>query len=429
MKCEACGTESPLDACFVRTHPLLTNTQRLCPACARLRRQRLVRSTYVFLLVAGPVCLFAAHAGGPYWPANLLLLVMFLILSVVPHEFGHAIAAMLMRMEVIRIRFGFGSRVAHLYRHGVLIELLEIPLAGFISCSTLNQRGYRWRQVFFILGGPIANIAISLGMFKAIGGWAHVSMADWNSRVSPGLMLAIVNAVIGWGSILPDWSWHTGLLSDGAIILKLLLRPLPTVQQRRRSHFNTRLQAINDAGDFKGAEKLILDWRDEIGESEFNRLEMFMQLKAGNSIAKREAVLERLQQLPQPSVERYWMLNLIAWDDLIVGSSDVLAEADRFSAEAHALAPWDAAIQNTRGWLLAELGQFDEGFALLQKSLKGVVRLQDRASVLCTLAIAEVRRGQYETARDYQRQARRIDSGCGLLPRVAKELESSPQVA
>jgi hypothetical protein len=429
MKCEACSIESPLDACFLRTHPLLTNTQLLCPACFQRRRTRLVRLSFIVFFVVGPLSLFAAHAGGPHWPANLFLLVMFLILSVVPHELGHAIAAMLMGMNVFWIKFGLGTRRAHLYRYGVLIELGEIPLAATISCSTLNQRGYRWRQVFFILGGPIANVAISLGMIKAVGGWARVSMADWNSRVSPGVMFAIANAVTGWGSIVPDWYWCTGLPSDGAQILKLLLRPLPSVQQRRRGYFNAKAQAMSEAGDFQSIEKLLVDWRDELGESEFDRLQIVIQSSAGKSIATRGAVVERLQKCPEPSIERNWILNLIAWDDLILGSSDLLPEADRFSAEAYALAPWSAAIQNTRGWALAEVGQFDEGFVLLQKSLKGVIFRHDRASVLCTLAIAEVRRGRYEQAREYQRHARRLDADCGLLPRVVKELEGSQQVA
>ncbi len=72
--------------------------------------------------------------------------------------------------------------------------------------------------------------------------------------------------------------------------------------------------------------------------------------------------------------------------------------------------------------MLVELGQLQEGIALLEGSLAKSEEANSKASEACHLAIAETRRGDHPTARRYLDLARKLDPGCYMLPRAEAEL-------
>jgi tetratricopeptide (TPR) repeat protein len=272
----------------------------------------------------------------------------------------------------------------------------------------------------------MTNLALCLGAVYFGGGWSRVSNEDWTHEASPWLMLALANALLVASALYPRQIKSLGALSDGAQLRNLLYRPLPSVTQRRLDYFRGEATALTDAGNYVALKDLVTHWRGELSEAEDARWLSVANGGGGESMADRANMLQQLDQHPGLSLDRMWLLNAIAWDDLIAGGGELLAEADRFSAEAYAMAPWDAGVQNTRGWALVEMGQVKDGLTLLKQSLKGVIFQHDRAAVLCTLAIAEARRGRFKEAKNYEQQARRLDSACGLLPRVMRELEAKP---
>ncbi len=69
-------------------------------------------------------------------------------------------------------------------------------------------------------------------------------------------------------------------------------------------------------------------------------------------------------------------------------------EADRYSAEAHKNLPCVAPIRRTRGSVLIELGQVEEGLELLRSSLEKTDTPKEKASTMCYIAIGEARRRQ-----------------------------------
>ena len=79
-------------------------------------------------------------------------------------------------------------------------------------------------------------------------------------------------------------------------------------------------------------------------------------------------------------------------------------------------------MQSTRGWALVEAGNLAAGIPLLHRSLRGAVYKHDRASVMCTLGIAECRRGRRGRAAQLLRRAKRLDGRCTLLARAESEV-------
>ena len=80
----------------------------------------------------------------------------------------------------------------------------------------------------------------------------------------------------------------------------------------------------------------------------------------------------------------------------------------------------------TRGLVLIETEKVKAGRKLLTRSLKLHRQTAARATILASLALASVRPGRLDDARRLFKPASAMDSGCELLPRVQRALDTSP---
>lgn len=87
------------------------------------------------------------------------------------------------------------------------------------------------------------------------------------------------------------------------------------------------------------------------------------------------------------------MLNNVAYTNVLIGGSELLAEADRFSVEAMTHLSWIPSIKGTRGVVLLELGQRDEAISLLRDAMQRQDVPNGKAQDACWLAIAETQVG------------------------------------
>jgi len=107
-------------------------------------------------------------------------------------------------------------------------------------------------------------------------------------------------------------------------------------------------------------------------------------------------VFEELCQLDPHAELRFLYLSNLAYAatcrHLLSQDWQNLAQADRLSQEAYALAPWHPIVQGARGALLVETGKVDEGMVLLRQAFEQHLDDQDQAEALAFLAIGEARR-------------------------------------
>lgn len=133
-------------------------------------------------------------------PAAALYSLMFLLgvfLSVLLHEFGHALAAR---------QYGIGTRHIVLWPLGGIASLKRMP----------RQPG---RELWVALAGPLVNVVIAASLFAALwltGGWSAVGLG----AVFSGSMLAQLmwaNVVMALFNLLPAFPM------DGGRVLRALL--------------------------------------------------------------------------------------------------------------------------------------------------------------------------------------------------------------
>jgi tetratricopeptide (TPR) repeat protein len=146
------------------------------------------------------------------------------------------------------------------------------------------------------------------------------------------------------------------------------------------------------------------------------------QLGAEDFPAARETLVECLAACGEDLQQRALSLNNVAWCDLFLDAPLWLDEAESYSAEAFRIAPWLAPIRGTRGMVLVECGELDEGIDLLKKALAGNRDARSRATNACCLAIAFARKRELDESRRHLAKARKLDANCSLIARAEKEL-------
>lgn len=139
--CGNCGCVSPLTKLF----HALWGAGVLCPRCYIKHTQGQQRKlTLAIALAVGGLALFTllltwAGFEPPYLPGNVLFIVLATYVSVVGHEFAHALAAWLTGGRVYEIRFGNGPDWGKLRLGSLLVRIRALPGRRKL-CSHLSSR-------------------------------------------------------------------------------------------------------------------------------------------------------------------------------------------------------------------------------------------------------------------------------------------------
>lgn len=103
------------------------------------------------------------------------------------HEFGHYIAARMMKIEVEEFGLGFPPRLATLFTWGgTRFSLNWIPLGGFVRPKGENDPNIPgglaaanpWKRLFVLFAGPFANLFIGILLFAMIFNQVGVPVMD-----------------------------------------------------------------------------------------------------------------------------------------------------------------------------------------------------------------------------------------------------------
>jgi tetratricopeptide (TPR) repeat protein len=139
----------------------------------------------------------------------------------------------------------------------------------------------------------------------------------------------------------------------------------------------------------------------------------------------RECFLKLLHRESKQPLMRPLMLNNIAYANALLGGVDLLKEADAFSHEAMTAMSWMPAVRGTRGTVLVAMGRLEEALPLLHDSMSQAEIPSHKAQNACFIAEAECRRGNFDVARTYLEEARKLEPKCSLLSRAERTLREA----
>jgi len=129
-----------------------------------------------------------------------VLTTLIIGLLILVHEAGHFLAARLVGVPVLRFSVGFGPRLISWRRGTTEYRLSAIPLGGYVIPEIGKVEDYlgialrrRWA---ISLGGPLANLLVTLLLFAALN-VAAGGLCIYNVLVAPWLELTGLVGQIG----------------------------------------------------------------------------------------------------------------------------------------------------------------------------------------------------------------------------------------
>lgn len=90
------------------------------------------------------------------------LLALFLPLSVITHELGHAAMALLLKAKVTQIHIGRGKFLNNFSFYGIDWEFYSLPISGYVHTLILSRKFYRLKSFLISLAGPLSELLIAL---------------------------------------------------------------------------------------------------------------------------------------------------------------------------------------------------------------------------------------------------------------------------
>jgi hypothetical protein len=431
MKCDECGFESPQEDIFLKVHRSfrLNKLRFVCLRCAEKSRTSIdLFSLYAFLLMTAVgivvTVLDRRTTVGPLL-LNLSLLQVFVFVSTVLHELGHIAAAHLAGLRVFGIEIGYGRVISEFRFGGLRWQFRAFPFGGYAHGIARDINYYRLKETLFIVGGPLVNALLLILAIITFNDQDRFTFR-FSEGIAPATMLFFANGTLLIYSLWPhETPTRCGKLANDALLLWRTWRlPASAIREAPAYWYFMEADECRRKGAFQDAQRWIDDGLQHFPEN--YPLEMLRACNLLDLAEYRESLrahvilLARYKQYPEI---RTVLVNNIAFTCVLTKEPGLLDTADRSSKQAFDAMPWSPHYKGTRGAVLTERAQYEEGLALLHDALRTHPEKQDRAIVACLIARAEARRGNSAESTRFFALARSIDPQCGLLPWASNATE------
>lgn len=417
--CGKCGRESTLVAAFTPVYTF-QGPKRLCPHCSQRKRKRGTYKTWAWASAA--LLLIPAVTAAGWLPSESRMLmawggvVLAMYVSVLPHEFGHALMARAVGYAPLAIVWGGFPSVVDRKFFGVRTLIGLAPESGF---AWFEPRGDRWMRVkhFAITAaGPLTNLLIALLAFSAasmIDGPFHTS---WSKCTL--LVFGVANTLLALVNLWPR-TVNTAVgnaPSDGARLWAYLRgKPIDAGQQR---HASSRIRMFFAFRDEEFAVVLAEAEAFEAshGPAPWLAVARSAALCSLDRPAEARELLLRALQGPEMHADPQFCAfarNNLACANFALDEPDLDAESLELSAQAMQVLPWVASVVITRCCALssraaAGSARLDEARLLLSRVHELELSNTTRMGMAIAQGLIAAAEGEFVQARLQLDAARRI---------------------
>jgi tetratricopeptide (TPR) repeat protein len=423
--CAGCGYRSGTRSFFRREKSgVFGRRKAFCRGCAPYRPTRLENlSVHSVWLSAIGALLVASGLQGPVPTVGYsLVLIGALSLShvvtTIAHELGHAVAARLVGMKVVRIVVGSGPVLAAREWQGIRFELHRYLLAGGMTAAYHQiESPAKWRQIVMLLGGVGANFLLivlaTCVLVLLVTRFGH-SNPFFFTVAFVLLALQIISQIIAIiANLLPRkvHHGHAARATDGKLLIYLLF-----AKDFRRRAQEARIvwqgMALLQSGrnveaqaHFEQAHRLL-----PTNGAIFLLLVHSASKTAGPQAAVRYYRERGGEFAGENEAANAWAYANVAWNAVLTQDPAMLPLADDLSRRAIASLPAAPEVQGTRGAVLVEMGELEQGLALLTEGMRGVAVMDDKARFAHFLAHGVRARGNSDLATELEKLGRHLSA-------------------
>lgn len=426
--CWKCRRRSSWAGAFVVV-PSFDGPKPLCPRCAERRQARSTYKTWGW--AAAALLLIPAAVWAGILPRNLWLVmgwggvVLAIYLSVLPHEFGHALMAKAVGYRPLAIVWGGFPSLIDRRIFGVRTLIGLAPESGFACFDPTDDRWPRLKQAAITAAGPLVNALLALAAFVAAS--AIVEPFTRSTLKFVLLVFGIANTLLALVNLWPSkvTTAAGSVPSDGAKLLSLLAStPLEITKHRAgacqvRMFFAFRDQAHEFVlAEADAAEALIgpAPWIDIARSAALCHLDRPVEAR---DLLRRTLAMPEIHADPSA---RAMAENNFAWANFVIDDAGADQETLERSARAIEVLPWLAPIVVTRACALAAHAtagdtRLTEAGALLSRIEELDLGVQTRAGVILAAGFIAAAQGDMAAARRQLELARTLEDP-GLVGRV-----------
>lgn len=421
MKCDKCAFESENQSLFKTEREPFSKARTLCPPCQNAKETAVHKTVLWIAIILGLIGLALApllpRSSEPTPFVILLTVVVECIVFTFLHELGHVFFGKLAGFRIFAIELGIGQVALEFKRFAVRWRIRKLPVGARVFGFPADIRGFRLRRTFFILGGPAVNALLLLLAWKYREFDTRPNQTILSS-LEPMRCALFLNALFLAINLLP---FRAGgpegrIPSDGLAIWLTWKLPRQALSEVKSIYYLFEAEESRREHKIENAiawlEKGLLELPDNTALVFTRATYLIHQNKLQDA---RQALLGLRATLADNKALFPLLLNNIAYTDALIGTPELLGEADEFSQQALKNAPWHVYFKGTRGWVLVQLGRFDEGVALLKEALREHSDSDAKAKIACFLGIAEQRQGRLDESKKYFALARKLDPRCPLL--------------
>jgi tetratricopeptide (TPR) repeat protein len=351
---------------------------------------------------------------------EVALIIVLMTPLVIVHELAHAAVARVMQLRVFGIMLGIGKTIWSGKFLGMDWTVNTLPVGGITFVGARPVPHIRWRLFLIYLAGPASHVAMALAflILAQLMRFSQLAYQVLHALVFANYFMAAINLFPRKVSVM------TGMQgSDGWHLLRApFIKETELTRQYVGCLVAESMQAYarNDlhAAQASAAKALAFDASSGIARNMLG----IIQMARRDYRESRETFLQLLaaDDAREPGFHNL-LLNNVAYLNALLRDATLLPEADEFSKEAFQHLPWVPAVIGTRGTVLVEMGRYEEGIALLRKSMSLHAEKQGKALNACHVALGELRRGDLAAARKYLAAAEVLDPNCFLLGEVRME--------
>ena len=426
ITCDICGATTDLDETFIKTRKSFSSKKlSYCPACWHNKQTALKPYIwwYIVILIFGIVFLTINPQDGWFF-LNLFFTCLCVIIFIIPHELGHAAVTKLLGNRVIKICLGSGRVIKKGTILGFPYELSKFPFIGLTLHVTRSPKWFRLKKFCIVAAGLFVNLSIFLLALS-------IPQAE-----SLNQMLANSLTPVGWVILANAWILIVNLIphkirvlentfqSDGLSLLTTPFLSSKKIREILPLYYAFEGFEFLQNKQYQQAKTSYLHGLSEYPENNILKNDLGVAYLLIGEFEESRKIFSQLLEKSDRSKKQLHviLLNNLACANLMCDREELLKEADTLSDQVYKSYPWVPAFKGTRGSVLVESGRFDEGIALLKEAMEVNEDPQKKATNASYIAIAEARKGNIESARQYFTTARELDADCQLLDKVQNEI-------
>jgi tetratricopeptide (TPR) repeat protein len=301
--------------------------------------------------------------GGDLVYSNIILSYIFLLiivkLNVILHEIGHLTFAKIAGGKPRRMVLGRGHEVLRFKFYGTKI-VINTPIRGGLAFATFGDlKNLRIRYFFYAAGGLFTNLLVALIVFFIFG--FNLDKIDIPS------LIILSNVLLVIFNLIPYRIDYLGikLPNDGLSIFNLPSKNIKQIKSLLNADLLMDAYEFYELKEYQKAieiyEKYLIE---DTSQLIVNINLSLMYLKLGKFTESLILLKNIENSLEEKNNKPYKALvfNNLAWTYLIIGDID---SADKYSEMAFSINHKENSYKGTRGSVLIEKGEIDQGISQL----------------------------------------------------------------